>query len=79
MNRTKGRADRNSPRVAGQGAREKANELAAKSPIKTLLSKMTFDVFATEEKAWRIGAEHEEDVGRRLGQLSSSIGTSGTT
>lgn len=56
-------------RVAGQGAREKANELAARHPIKTFFSKLTFDIFPTKERAWRIGAEHEEQVGEVLKDL----------
>lgn len=59
-----------SPRAAGQGAREKSNELAGKAPIKTFLSKLIFDVIPTRENAWRIGAQLEEEVGRQLAKLN---------
>jgi hypothetical protein len=51
------------------GARAKANELAAKHPIKTFFSKLILDMIPTEEGNWRIGAEAEEEVGRILAEL----------
>jgi hypothetical protein len=59
--------------VAGQGVRLQATrELAAmkeRSRVGTVIAR-TFDA-KTEERSWRIGAEGEETVGRRLDSLTN--------
>ena len=56
-------------RPAGAGARAKANELAARHPIKAFFNRLLGDIIVTEEGNWRIGAEAEEEVGRILAEL----------
>jgi hypothetical protein len=56
-------------REAGQGAREKADELARKHPVMSFVSKVTFGLIRSEDYSWRVGADSEEEVGRELARL----------
>ncbi len=53
---------------AGAAAREQAVALRQAAPVKTLLAR-AFGV-KTDERAWRIGADAEEEVAARLARLS---------
>lgn len=57
-------------REAGQGAREMAEQLASKTPVRSLLSRLTFGLVHSEDYSWRVGAASEEAVGRELEKLS---------
>lgn len=41
--------------------------------MRTLLSKLTFDIIPTDENAWRLGAMSEEAVGRELDNFVAEI------
>ncbi len=51
----------------GQSAREQALELRAAAPVRTFVARIVGA--KTDERSWRIGADGEEDVARRLAQL----------
>lgn len=59
-------------REAGQGAREKADALASKHPVRSLLSKLTGNLIESPDYSWRVGADAEEAVGRELERLPRS-------
>lgn len=54
-------------RRPGAAARAEAEALRAAAPVRTLLARLLG--VHTEERAWRIGAEGEERVGRELARL----------
>ena len=56
-------------REAGQGAREKADAIASKHPVRSFLSKLTGNLIESPDYSWRVGADTEEAVGRELAQL----------
>lgn len=51
----------------GQAAREQALELRAAAPIRTIVARLVGA--KTDERAWRIGADGEEEVARQLARL----------
>ncbi|MEI6365411.1 MAG: nuclease-related domain-containing protein, partial [Actinomycetes bacterium] len=51
----------------GAAARAKALEVRRAAPVCSRIARLLG--FHTEERAWRIGADGEEDVGRRLAKL----------
>ncbi len=53
--------------VPGQAARQQAIELRDAAPVRTLLARVVGA--KTDERAWRIGADGETEVARRLGRL----------
>jgi hypothetical protein len=62
-----GSGDDREARRAGQSAREKQQQLARESPVKTLFAR--FFGIHTDERAWRLGADGEEHVGALLDGL----------
>jgi hypothetical protein len=57
-------------RNAGGSAREQAKELRDAQPVRTRLARLL--KVNTDERAYRVGAEGEETVGRRLARLDPS-------
>lgn len=55
---------------AGASARQQADELRAAEPVRTRLARLL--KVHTDERAYRIGADGEEEVGRRLDKLDPS-------
>lgn len=55
--------------VAGTAARQQATALRQAAPVRTLFARLIGQ--HTEERAWRIGADAEGDVGGRLAKLGS--------
>lgn len=53
--------------VPGQAARQQASELRDAAPVRTFLARVVGA--KTDERAWRIGADGETEVARRLGRL----------
>jgi hypothetical protein len=53
----------------GAAAHQRASSLRDAAPVRTLLARVLR--VSTEERAFRIGAEGEEDVGRRLARLGA--------
>jgi hypothetical protein len=51
----------------GQAAREQALELRAAAPVRTIVARLVGA--KTDERAWRIGADGEEEVARHLARL----------
>lgn len=54
----------------GEGVRRKALEVRRKAPVKAFLGRLLG--IKTEERSWRVGADGEEEVARRLSRLDSS-------
>lgn len=54
----------------GQAAREQARHLRKEAPVRTLLCRLLG--IHTDERAWRIGADGEQRVGRRLARLGDA-------
>ncbi|MDH4146282.1 MAG: NERD domain-containing protein, partial [Acidimicrobiia bacterium] len=56
--------------LAGQAAREEAVRLRKQAPVKTFVARVLGQ--KTDERAWRIGADGEEDVAWRLRKLGDA-------
>jgi hypothetical protein len=54
----------------GQAARRKAQELQRAAPVRSFVARLLRVL--TDERAWRVGADGEEEVGGRLRKLGNA-------
>jgi hypothetical protein len=54
----------------GQAAGRKAQELQRAAPVRSFVARLLR--VPTDERAWRVGADGEEEVGRRLRKLGNA-------